>query len=342
MAEKTTITTYDLKIILDSIFNGNLRLSQESNGGVIYSNTNSEEIDLIDQEAGTTKQVDLAEYLNIYFYNWKQRLVQISDTQIIDYDDFVQSLDLSLNQAYGLVEITDEEVVASQDIDSSTIRGRVSFLIQADKVNNLEYYTRKLRNEYLGRGETFINRYGQNIKSFILLGALIYDSEPQMTQIGEVISCSMGFTFTYLKEATSYDDYDFYLSVDGGTTYLQMPITKITAQEIFTTQAVPTASRPDLTGQLCSAVSQTITLSYFDFNTALTQALDDIFWEMSAYSIDGVQTTVKEVNVPVFLKIVRNVKTYIYKLVITNMQKTLVNTDFNVSVLGLSTYGKVE
>ena len=49
-----------------------------------------------------------------------------------------------MNEAYALVEITDEEVTVSQDIDSSTKTGNITFLIQTDKVKNLDYYVSKL------------------------------------------------------------------------------------------------------------------------------------------------------------------------------------------------------
>ena len=55
-----------------------------------------------------------------------------------------------MNESYGLVEKIDEEVTASQDIDSSIITGKVTFLIQTDKVKNLDYYVTKIRNKYLG------------------------------------------------------------------------------------------------------------------------------------------------------------------------------------------------
>ena len=92
---------------------------------------------LVDEDNGKQTEVDIAQYLNIEFYKWKDRLVAVEeqtfeeDQSLSVLDDWVRSLNFSMNQSYALVEKTDSEVVASQDIDSATILGRITFLIQA-------------------------------------------------------------------------------------------------------------------------------------------------------------------------------------------------------------------
>ena len=72
---RTVFTAEDVKNIIETIFNGNLRQFLISKGNVPYNNPNSEKILLIDEDDGAQQEKDLAEYLNIKFYNWKERLV---------------------------------------------------------------------------------------------------------------------------------------------------------------------------------------------------------------------------------------------------------------------------
>ena len=147
---RTNFTIEDMKNIIDNIFNGNLWQSKVSNGSIGYVNPNSEKILLIDENSGSQTDVDLAEYLNIRFYSWKQRLVEKGKDELelpplSVFEDWVQSLNFSMNESYALVERIDEEITASQDIDSAIYMGKVTFLVQTDKVKNLDYYITKIR-----------------------------------------------------------------------------------------------------------------------------------------------------------------------------------------------------
>ena len=133
---RTVFTNEDVKNIMDYTFNGNLWQSKYSNGTIPYVNENSEKVVFINEE-GEQTEGDLAEYLNIKFYNWKQRLVEKGSNDFPNspyavFDDWVASLNMSLDESYALVEKTDEDVVASQDIDSATLMGRVTFLVQSN------------------------------------------------------------------------------------------------------------------------------------------------------------------------------------------------------------------
>ena len=356
---RTKFTGEDVKNIIDHIFNGNMELSNASNGSITYKNENSENIILIDEETGTQTKEDLAKYLNIHFYNWKDRVVEkgtgfIEET--IDYstfDTWVQSLNFSMNEAYALVEKIDEEVVASQDIDSSTIIGKITFLIQSNKIKNLDDYVTKIRNNYLGVPQEIQNSYGDIIKTFILIGALSYEQEPSTIQIGECLVVSCNFKISYLGDALCYTDTKIEISLDGDdeydvngdivgkTKYLEMPITKMTWQNIFSSNAVPTAVRPDLTGYIATALQTAKTISFYDFNKTLTMRFNEVFWSCSAYRINGKETVSRDVNIPVYIRITSNENVYVFKDVIYEMQKILTNTDFNVCSITTKGWGKL-
>lgn len=355
---RTIFTIEDIKDIVEQIFNGNLKEYKLSKGSIPYENPNSEKVLLIDEDDGTSQEVDIAEYLNVKFYNWKERLVSKendgvdSNPSLSVFETWVQSLNFSMNEAYALVEKIDEEVTASQDIDSATIIGKVTFLIQTDKIKNLDYYVTKIRNNFLGVPQDIQNSYGDKIKSFIMLGALSYDQEPFTSQLGECVVVSLNFRLSYLADALTYSDTEILISLDGddeydengnvqGTTkYLTMPITKASFQNIFGTNAVPTSSRPDLTGFIANSISNAKTLTFFDFNKDLTMKFNDLFWRCSAIRVDGVLKAVEDVNIPVYIKVKSNNHFYIYKDVIENMQKSLTNNDFNISSISLKGWGK--
>lgn len=356
---KTVFTLEDIKNIADNIFNGNLWLSKLSNGEIAYENENSENILLINESDGTQTEKDLAEYLNIKFYTWKQRLVEKSnygyDEQPLSlFDEWVQSLNFSMNEAYALVERIDEEVTVSQDIDNATYLGKITLLIQTNKVKNLEYYITKLRNKFLGLPQTIQNSYGALIKAFILIGSLSYEDEPLQTPLGECIITSFNFKISYLENALTYSDTEIAISLDGDDTYdengqivgetkyLTLPLTKASFQNIFTSAAMPTSKRPDLTGFVATALSTAKTFSFFDYvNKELSSRFNQIFWECSAYRVDGIKKGVSDINIPIYIKVTSNGHSYVYKDVIDNMQKSITNNDFNISSITTKGWGKI-
>lgn len=320
---RTILTSEDVKNIVVDLFN-------ENNEDIIIRNADTGE--------QTTK--DLVSYLNIEFYNWKQRVVEVSNTQLENFDDFAESMIYSMNRAFGLIEITDEEVVVSQDIDSATKQGKITFFIQADKVKNLEYFIQKLRMTYLGNPQEMVNADGERLKLYYLFGTLLYDTEPTMTQVGEVIECSCNFNIGFLNYADTYGDYEISLSFDN-VNYYVIPLTKATAQAIMTSTSVPTQTRPDLTGVLVVAISSVKTLSFFDYDMDFTRQLNHLFWSMSAIKIDNVDTIAREVNNYIYVKVATGDHTYIYKDTITEISKAITNNDFTITTMTLKTAGKV-
>ena len=355
---RTLFTSQDIKNIIRNIFNGNLAQYKASNGKIAYENPNSEKIVLIDEDDGTRTEKDLAQYLDIRFYSWKNRLIEKGDQSLVDepqlstYETWVQSLNFSMKESYGLVELIDEEVTASQDIDSATKIGRITFLVQTDKISNLDYYVSKIRNAYLGNPQDIQNEYGDIIKAYIMIGTLVYDEEPTTIQLGECVQVSCNFRISYLTNALSYNDTEIAISLDGDdaydddgniigeSKYLTMPLTKVTWQNIFTSKALPTAERPDLTGYVATALSSVKTLSFYDFNKELSLKFNDLFWRCSSYRIDGILSSKSDVNIPVYIRIKSNNHSYVFKDMIDNMQKVITNNDFNLSSITLKGWGK--
>ena len=345
---RTIFTSEDTKNIIETIFNGNFATYKASSGSVPYENPNSEEIAVLDANLGLKSTYDLAQYLNINFYSWRQRVVESGNEPISNsanlstFESWVESLNYSMNESYGLVEKIDEEVTASQDIDSSIITGKVTFLIQTDKVKNLDYYVTKIRNKYLGVPQDIQNSYSDIVKAYIMIGSLMYDNEPSMTQVGECVICSFNFRISYLNDALNYSDTKVEISLDNEATYNELPITKQTWQLVATENALPMFVRPDLTGMEATALSMVKTLAFYDFKSSpLSMAFNDLFWSSCAISVDGVASTVKDVNIPVFVRVTSNGHTYVFKDMISGMEKVITNSDFNISSITLKGWAKI-
>lgn len=364
---RTNFTVEDVKFIVENLFNGNLSAFLVSNGAIQYKNPNSENILLIDADSGEQEQVDLAQYLNLDFYVWRNRLVEqkshgagVDAPVLTPYGDWVQSLNFSMNNAYALVETTDMEVTASQDIDNASISARITFLIQTNKINNLDYYITKIRNSMLGVPQQIQNSYGEIITAYVFLGTLIYDDEPEMTQNGEIITVSCNLKISYLTNAQTYSDTKVEISFTGDdlyneegeivnelgepttTKFLTMPITKHTWQDIFGETPLPMYNRPDLTGYVASTIQTVKTLTFYDFNQTLTEQFNSLFWRCGAYRIDGIISSVQDPNIPVYVRITNSGHTYTFKDMISNMQKNFTNNDFVISSITLKGWGKIE
>lgn len=355
---RTIFTAEDVKNLWQSIFNGVDVPQKQEDGSIatVHQNPNSETL-LFRDEDGDEEERDLAEYLGIKFYTWKERLVDTKDDVSAPpysvFDDWVKSIEFSMDKAYALVELIDEEVTTSQDIDNAVKAGRITFLIQSDKVKNFDYYVNKLRNIYIGNPNQITNSYGDKVTAYLLLGILVYDEEPTTIQYGECVRVSAGFKISYLSDALNYSDQTVEISLDGDdlydedgavigeTKFLTVPITRQTWQAIFSANAVPTSSRPDLTGFLATTLSVVKTLTFFEFNKALTLRFNELFWRCGAYRVDGALTKVQDVNIPVYVRVTTAGHSYVFKDMIDNMQKVITNSDFNISSITLKGWGKL-
>lgn len=286
------------------------------------------------------EDADLFEYMNIAFYTWKNRMESAANWR--------EGLNTSIHTSVALIELVNSEVSASQDIDSATLTGRVTFFVQADKAANLEYYCSKVRNAYIGNAQDITNAYGDELKAYLNFGILLYDEEPETLQLGETVTVSMNFTISYLTSALNYKDTVMELSLDNVTFY-HVPYTKATWQAVFFSAPVTRQNRPDLTGYMANSATLVKTISFYDFNKPLIEAINEIFWKVGAIETADVQpngtftlapTTQQNVNVPVYVRVTVSGKVYLYKDIIESIEKVISNGDFNFTSITLKGYGK--
>lgn len=362
---RTVFTLEEAKRVVEGLYNGNLAEYRAKKGAVEYINENSEKILLKDEYGKELGEKDIAQYLNLHFYTWRNRVVESEGGEHFTIDGqesvaaFVKSLNGSMNDAYALVELTDNKALASQDIDAGKVVGRVTIIIQANKVALLDYYATKIRNKYLGAPQDITNSFGDIIKAYLGMGIILYDSEPTETQLGETVIVSFNFTIDYLADAFSYADTDisFYIGEEDpdelevnplNLHYMHLPLTKASLRSVCEYKACVHAQRPDLSGAINENIANSLTLQYFDFkNEQLVDELNAEFWNRGAikYSTDGESwenNTINEFNTPVLMKVKHTFSDgtfiyYKYALVITDMNKDITNGEFNVNTLTLKT-----
>ena len=327
---KIILTSNDIKGIVENIYKSGL----EQDVGL------QKDIRFVDENGNEIEQ-NISEYLNIEFYSWRNRLVEIKNNEYIGADDWLQQLNINMDKSYGLVEITDNEAVESYDIDSATISGRITFLVQTSKINTLEYYTDSLANELRGYPQTIQNTNGERIYAIVNIGKIIYTNEPNMNYFGEMVECYCNFSITYLANANAYMPDMISIAFDENN-YYNLAITKGSFNKIFINNSVTKYQRPEMTGAVNTAMSNVFTLSFYEFNDEFSKQLDEYFWSAGAFKIgQNMNNNSIKINKPIYLRInSRRGTDYYYKMVIDNMSKSITNGGFIVNTLTLKPYAK--
>lgn len=329
--DKLILTASDLREIVKNVFSGNDEVPV---------------ISVVD-ENGNRAEKSLKDFLNIEFYSWKNRLVHINAGEFAKADDWVTSLNFYMDKGYALVELTDKDLTASQNVDAGTIYGRITFLIQAHKADALDYLTAWLSSKYAGRPQTIQDALGNDFQVYMLFGQLLYNEEPDLEQFGEVIQCSCNFSISYMNNVETYHNDMYSLSFDNET-YYEIPLSDGTQQSIYTGDMLPLQARPDISGRINSNSSNVLSFSFFDFKSDLVKELNKIYYGNASYSIDGTLIeTPRDVNPVIYIKAKDysnangdEVPTYIYKMTIDSISKNVTNGTYLSTTLILRPYGK--
>ena len=311
---RTILTNYDTKNLIQGLFN-----------------ESDETITIKDSNGNIVKEMSLLEYLNIDFYVWKNRLVETQNNGSLPIEEYIISMGETLTQSLALVELNDSTIVKSQDIDSATLSGTITFLVQSDKLANLDYLVSKIRNKYVAVPQEIINENGVALTTYFSIGILINNEDIDNTAFGETCIVSLNFAFTYINKALTYTDTKFEFSWDGATFY-QIPLSKVTTNTIMTCTSVPKQTRPDITGNIASSVTKTLQATYYDFDLPFLNAFRSM-----VDSFGDINSTTTNVNVPIF---VRKNDTYTYKYILKDHQELLTNGDLNICSFTLALGGK--
>lgn len=333
---KTKITTNDIVNILTNI------VSEQTNKYVYITN----------QYENTTKEILTKDFLDIKFYGYKN---DIKDHNLFaesedgfnfpNLDNFLNANRGNTTTTYALVELTNEDITPSADIDMGGISTRVTFLIQEDKISILEDFILDLKRQYLGIPQTIISANEEELTAYFLFSGIEYEQEPIQTALGMSIVATMTFDLSYMQSANNYQSNNIKISLDD-INYYDLKYLKATQDFIFTPKSNIKQNTPYASGSIVTSLSysQTFTFWSYKYDTFIV-ALNYYIKNM----IDDETLTIPQVNIPVYVKEDVNyylndelqTKTIKTKMVVINYKVVSQNSDFNSLTLTLNRYGKV-
>lgn len=332
---KTILKTYDLLNIINQLFD----------------NDNSQ-IQIIDEYANTTKTVKTTDFLNIKFFDYKY---DIKDHNLLETEDGFQfpNLDNWLNsmgdntKTYALVELINQEITSSVDIDMGSATAKITFLINQDKLYVLEDLANRLQREIIGVRNQLYNAEQNLLTCYYNILNFTYENEPITTALGRCIIASMEFNVAYLTSATTYKDLDITLSLDN-TNYYDLLFNELKQDISFTGKANLMYNNPHASGTINTAVSYIQTFTFWAYNKE--RFIVDLKYKAKKL-VDDNALIIGTINIPVWVK--ENVDYYntndnaydteeiTTKMVLVDFTISVKNSDFVVCSITLNRFGKV-
>ncbi len=269
------------------------------------------------------KKTTAMQALNLEFYSFKRRVKSA--------EDYLESIEKSLDQAYCLCELIRTQRLYSRDIDHLIIEGRLTVWIQTAKIKLLEALIEECNMAYCGEVcEIEIGEFKRNM--LVEFNVLQPQNVQSTSEIGEAAILSIAVKMELAPSISSYDDYKIELSFDGGETYLIAPYTSWTYAYNASQVALPLANQAD-SGFINVSRSNSLSLSLYEFNKPLSNKLRTI-----ALRCNSEGQTAEDLNKTIYIRITigadETAEMYIYKVLPKTITINSVNTTFNtMSVL---------
>lgn len=263
------------------------------------------------------KEKSITDALNIEYYAFKRRIKSA--------DDYLASMEKSLNQAYCLCELLQAKRLYSKDIDHAIIDGRLTVWLQTEKIKLLEAFVEECNS--ICCGEICEVPVGNETRNMLIeFGAPQIINIQSASEIGESAILTIAVKMELAPSLLSYSDYKIELSFDNGENYSTVPFTSWTYTYNTSQVPIPVANKSD-SGFINVSQSNSISLNLYEFNKPLTQELRKIALRCNAI---GEST---ELNVPIYLRMTVGVddeaEIYTYKVLAKTITINGTNTTFN-------------
>ena len=331
---KTNITAYDMKEMFSTLF---------------YDY--KYDILVVDKTINESKQVPIIEYLRTEFYTYTLDLRENRQYDDENGNGFnFPNFDLWLHSngasssSYGQVELSGVEITNSEDIDMGSATAKITFIMQIDKADILEKHLAYLRLGLAGKRYTFTNADNIKMSFYANIGETSYDAEPFDTPLGKCVIISVTFGISFIQDTFTANQSNVEISLDGSN-YDHLYYTQKTDNIIFSGKPNLAFNKPYASGTVNSSISYTMTITYWIFildnmqlkiNEKVKSAVNDT----ETYTLGvNIPVWIKE-KIPVFSSGTQTNKTITTKMVITNYQVNIKNSDFISVSLTLNRYGK--
>lgn len=261
--------------------------------------------------------------LNVEYYTFKHRLHSA--------EDYIASINKSLNQAYCLCELTNVERQYSKDLDSLTVSGKLTFWLQSAKIKLLETFIEEC--DRLLCGERIELKMGENSserrRAALFFGNVISVSSDVHSEIGESQICEVGFTMVVSPDIIGYDDYKVELKT-AESAYVALPVVSLNIAANMTNKAVPMLSNANSTGMINLSKVRVFNLVFYGFKSAVVDKLSEVLLGKT------------DNNESFRLKLTRGDSSHEYETVVSDISSQLENgTTYEVFSLSLAERGKV-
>lgn len=314
---KTILTNYDIKNIMENMFN-----------------SLTDTINIVDEDGNVIQQnVTISSYLEPRFYEYREDLKRVDLEN--DAYNYLTALAQTQEATFGLCEIVGTTVTTSQDIDSGSIEASITFLTNANKIAVLENAVAILRQYYAGNKQTIVNSYSKNIDCYINLNTFTYDTEPTISALGEIIIATLNVSISYLSSASTYNDETYKIGYSEDSLY-DIPYSKMSFVNSYNGTTHILQTLPNLSGNINSSSTLTITLTLWLFNdNTFLSLLNHNEMVNGAYKVNNALNTIKPLNEPIYLQITKGNNTYLYRLNKTMFKKEYTNADYTICTLQL-------
>ena len=331
---KTNITAYDMKEMFATLF-----YSYEYN------------IIIEDKTINEKKEVHIDDYLRTDFYtytldlraNWDNYDENGNGFNFPNYDEWLKSRGMT-STSYGQVELTGIEVINSEDIDMGSATAKITFVMQIDKADILDKHLAYLRLGIAGKRYQFTNADNEKISFYANIGETTYEAEPFNTPLGKCVIISVTFGISFIQDTFTANQSNIEISLDGST-YEHLYYNQKTDNFIFNGKDNLAFNKPYASGKVNASISYLTTITYWIF------VLDNLQLKINEYiksAVNDTETYSLGVNIPVWIREYIPIfnsgeyttKAITTKMVITNYQVNIKNSDFESVSLVLSRYGK--
>lgn len=332
---KTNITAYDMQELFKTIFT-------ENDYDLIIFNENTKQ----------ENTIKISEYLETQFYTYVKDLRDDEYEEdgygfnFPNFDEWVNSRGTS-QTLYAHVELSNLDIVASEDIDMGGATANITFVCPIDKADILESHLSKIRLNTLGKRYEMVNSDGLFVTYYNELGELKYNDYID-TPFGKCVNVDISFGINFIQGGYTSNQSNIEISLNG-VDYEKMLYNQSTDTMMFTNKPNIMFNKPYASGIVNSSVSYNRTFTYWIFtrdnlqlklNSMLKKLIDDNY----------VYTEIDTINIPVWIREriptydddgILTTETITTLMTVANYTVNQKNSDFvNVS-LSLARYGKV-
>lgn len=316
--KKTLITNSTLVEIMDNIF-------KENDYQMVIQGENNKK----------GQVVNARDFIKPHFYCFQadQTVQGFYGMESQEQENYIKEISLTMKETMALCEVSNLEVLASEDIDGGNFDGTITFFIPTDRIATLDDFITKLRNRYTGDYETGVNSNGDETAIMMKIGDIVVQASPFQSPIGRANICTLTIKFGYMLKAQNYTTEKYELSTDG-LIYTSVPFSNGTIGVVYTTLPNTTQNQPMCVGETPQSASMSITLTYYEFTKfAILSTLRTRVMKLCS---EENKTQPSEIlRNSVYVKYTCGNESYVYKMIVKEYMKKIVNTDFSAITISL-------